>query len=59
MPNSAIPSGRIATVWEATEGALWRCSDSASYAVGMAMAADGGLTTGAVHLADDLGVVVR
>lgn len=44
--NRSIPVGRIATVREVAEGVLWLCSDAASYAVGMAMAVDGGLTLG-------------
>jgi NAD(P)-dependent dehydrogenase (short-subunit alcohol dehydrogenase family) len=31
---------------EVAEAVLWLCSDGASYAVGMAMALDGGLTLG-------------
>jgi NAD(P)-dependent dehydrogenase (short-subunit alcohol dehydrogenase family) len=46
LTNRAIPAGRIATVREVAEGVLWLCSDAASYAVGMAMALDGGLTVG-------------
>jgi NAD(P)-dependent dehydrogenase (short-subunit alcohol dehydrogenase family) len=45
----AIPLGRIAEVDEVAEGVSWLCSPAASYAVGMAMALEGGLTIGPAH----------
>jgi NAD(P)-dependent dehydrogenase (short-subunit alcohol dehydrogenase family) len=44
--NRSIPLGRMAGADEVAEAVLWLCSDAASYAVGMAMALDGGLTLG-------------
>ncbi len=45
----AIPLGRMAEVDEVAEGVLWLCSPAASYAVGMTMALEGGLTIGLAH----------
>jgi len=44
--NRSIPLGRMAEADEVAEAVLWLCSDAASYAVGMTMALDGGLTLG-------------
>lgn len=45
----SIPLGRIAEVNEVAEGVSWLCSPAASYAVGIALALDGGLTVGVAH----------
>ncbi|TPG36626.1 SDR family NAD(P)-dependent oxidoreductase [Mycolicibacterium hodleri] len=45
----SIPLGRLAEVDEIAEAVLWLCSDAAHYAIGMAMALDGGLTLGPAH----------
>jgi NAD(P)-dependent dehydrogenase (short-subunit alcohol dehydrogenase family) len=44
--TKSIPIGRGATVDEIASAVMWLCSDDASYAVGMIMALDGGLTLG-------------
>ncbi len=40
------PNGRVSTADEQAEIAVWLCSDGASYVVGHALVADGGLTAG-------------
>lgn len=47
--TKSIPLGRLADVDEIAEAVLWLCSDAAQYAIGMAMALDGGLTLGPAH----------
>jgi NAD(P)-dependent dehydrogenase (short-subunit alcohol dehydrogenase family) len=42
----SIPIGRGGTVDEVANAVMWLCSDEATYAVGMIMALDGGLTLG-------------
>jgi len=44
--NRSIPLGRMGEADEVAEAVWWLCSDAASYAVGMAMTLDGGLTLG-------------
>ncbi|MGO9100572.1 MAG: hypothetical protein ACLP9Y_14395 [Mycobacterium sp.] len=43
------PLGRLAEGEEVAEGLLLACSPAASYAVGMAMALEGGVTIGLAH----------
>jgi NAD(P)-dependent dehydrogenase (short-subunit alcohol dehydrogenase family) len=39
-----VPLGRIGRPEEAAEAVLWLCSDAASYATGLSLIIDGGLT---------------
>ncbi len=44
--TKSIPIGRGGSVDEVANAVMWLCSDAASYAIGMIMALDGGLTLG-------------
>jgi NAD(P)-dependent dehydrogenase (short-subunit alcohol dehydrogenase family) len=42
--SQMIPAGRIGRPEEAADAVLWLCSDAASYATGLSLILDGGLT---------------
>jgi NAD(P)-dependent dehydrogenase (short-subunit alcohol dehydrogenase family) len=44
--NNAHPIGRIADPSEIAAGALFLCSDAASFMIGQSLVLDGGLTAG-------------